>query len=215
MARHPLLRLVALAAAVGSVLLTLPVAKAGPGGATPIEAIFTAVSAISVTGHVVVDTSSYWTLGGQIVILALIQLGGLGVVLVDEGHGGVGMTRPVGGPRDQQHPEAVARVLEHLVVEGRPVVAYEVQQGLDIGAEVALDRFELLGRPLDARLEGKVQRRPERLGVAELLRHEVHEVVEERLALATQLDMTPRSVQVWFQNRRQRTSTGPAAEGSS
>ena len=70
----------ALAAAVGSVLLTLPVAKAGPGGATPIEAIFTAVSAISVTGHVVVDTSSYWTLGGQIVILALIQLGGLGVM---------------------------------------------------------------------------------------------------------------------------------------
>ncbi len=70
----------ALAAAVGSVLLTLPVAKAGPGGATPIEAIFTAVSAISVTGHVVVDTSRYWTLGGQIVILALIQLGGLGVM---------------------------------------------------------------------------------------------------------------------------------------
>ena len=70
----------ALAAAVGSALLTLPVAKAGPGGATPIEAIFTAVSAISVTGHVVVDTSSYWTLGGQIVILALIQLGGLGVM---------------------------------------------------------------------------------------------------------------------------------------
>lgn len=70
----------AIAAAVGTALLTLPVAKAGPGGASPIEALFTAISAISVTGHIVVDTASYWTLGGQIVILALIQLGGLGVM---------------------------------------------------------------------------------------------------------------------------------------
>jgi trk system potassium uptake protein TrkH len=67
-------------ALVGTGLLTLPIAKAGPGGASWVEALFTAVSALAVTGHVVVDTPTYWTPFGQVVILALIQLGGLGVM---------------------------------------------------------------------------------------------------------------------------------------
>ncbi len=70
----------AVAALVGTGLLLLPIAKAGPGGATGVEALFTAVSALAVTGHVVVDTPTYWTPFGQVVILALIQLGGLGVM---------------------------------------------------------------------------------------------------------------------------------------
>jgi trk system potassium uptake protein TrkH len=67
-------------ALVGAGLLALPIAKAGPGGASWVEALFTAVSALAVTGHVVVDTPTYWTPFGQVVILALIQLGGLGVM---------------------------------------------------------------------------------------------------------------------------------------
>lgn len=46
------------------------------------EALFTATSAVCVTGLVVKDTGSYWSLAGQTIILALIQIGGLGVVTV-------------------------------------------------------------------------------------------------------------------------------------
>ncbi len=64
----------------GTGLLLLPIAKTGAGGATWVESLFTAVSALAVTGHIVVDTPTYWTPFGQVVILALIQLGGLGVM---------------------------------------------------------------------------------------------------------------------------------------
>lgn len=67
-------------ALLGTGLLALPIAKAGPGGATFTEALFTAVSALCVTGHVVVDTPTYWTVFGQVVILVLIQVGGFGVM---------------------------------------------------------------------------------------------------------------------------------------
>ncbi len=46
------------------------------------EALFTATSAVCVTGLVVKDTGSYWSLAGQTIILVLIQIGGLGVVTV-------------------------------------------------------------------------------------------------------------------------------------
>lgn len=71
----------AIAIAAGTVLLMLPFAKAGPGGASFIEALFTATSAVCVTGLVVVDTPVYWTGFGQVVILLLIQLGGLGIMI--------------------------------------------------------------------------------------------------------------------------------------
>ena len=64
----------------GTGLLMLPIAKTGPGGASFIEAFFTAVSAICVTGHIIVDTPTFWTPFGQVVILVLIQVGGLGVM---------------------------------------------------------------------------------------------------------------------------------------
>lgn len=70
----------ALAIAVGTALLLLPISKTGPGGATPIEAFFTAVSAVCVTGHIIVDTATHWTGFGQLVILLLIQIGGFGVM---------------------------------------------------------------------------------------------------------------------------------------
>ncbi|QYF75612.1 TrkH family potassium uptake protein [Cryobacterium sp. PAMC25264] len=70
----------ALTVLIGSGLLSLPVAKAGPGGASFAEAIFTATSAVCVTGLTVVDTATYWTPFGQVVILLLIQVGGFGVM---------------------------------------------------------------------------------------------------------------------------------------
>ncbi|WP_220093982.1 potassium transporter TrkG [Arthrobacter sp. AQ5-05] len=68
------------AVAVGTAILMLPMAKTGPGGAGFLEALFTATSAVCVTGLAVVDTATYWTRFGQVVILVLIQLGGFGIM---------------------------------------------------------------------------------------------------------------------------------------
>jgi potassium uptake TrkH family protein len=65
---------------MGTVLLALPVARAGPGGASFLEALFTSTSAVCVTGLAIVDTPSYWSGFGEAVILALIQVGGFGIM---------------------------------------------------------------------------------------------------------------------------------------
>ena len=67
---------------LGALLLMLPISTQ-EGCITPFnEALFTATSAVCVTGLVIHDTGSYWSAFGQTVILALIQIGGLGVVTV-------------------------------------------------------------------------------------------------------------------------------------
>ncbi len=85
--RHPIqhpARLVPLAfliaIVVGTLLLLLPIARAGPGGASLLIALFTATSAICVTGLAVVDVPTYWSGFGQAVILALFQVGGFGIM---------------------------------------------------------------------------------------------------------------------------------------
>jgi trk system potassium uptake protein len=72
----------ATAIAVGTALLSTPLAAAGPERASLEDALFTATSAVCVTGLVTVDTGSYWSGFGQGVILLLIQLGGLGIMTV-------------------------------------------------------------------------------------------------------------------------------------
>lgn len=65
---------------IGSFLLALPISSAS-GQAIPfIDALFTATTATCVTGLVVVPTVSTWSVFGQIVILLLIQIGGLGII---------------------------------------------------------------------------------------------------------------------------------------
>ena len=67
---------------LGTILLAIPPASAD-GTATPIsDAMFTATSCVCVTGLVTVTTASHWSLFGHIVILILIQIGGLGVVAI-------------------------------------------------------------------------------------------------------------------------------------
>lgn len=81
--RHPAQVIVlgfAAAVAVGTGLLLLPMAKAGDGGANLLEALFTATSAVCVTGLITVDTPVFWSGFGQVVILVLIQVGGFGVM---------------------------------------------------------------------------------------------------------------------------------------
>ena len=67
---------------LGGFLLSLPVATAGPGACPVIDALFTSGSAVCVTGLVVRNTGTYWSVFGKTVILVLIQIGGLGVITV-------------------------------------------------------------------------------------------------------------------------------------
>lgn len=65
---------------VGTLLLMLPIAREGAGAAPILTALFTATSAVCVTGLTVVDTSSYWSGFGEAVILLLFQVGGFGIM---------------------------------------------------------------------------------------------------------------------------------------
>jgi trk system potassium uptake protein TrkH len=66
----------------GSLLLSLPMASQNGFSVGFLNALFTATSAVCVTGLVVVDTADHWTLFGQLTILTLIQIGGLGFMTV-------------------------------------------------------------------------------------------------------------------------------------
>ena len=66
----------------GALLLTLPFASRDGQSIGFLNALFTATSATCVTGLVVADTWSQWTLFGQIVIICLIQIGGLGFITI-------------------------------------------------------------------------------------------------------------------------------------
>lgn len=69
-----------LAIIAGTLALQLPIASVQDGAAPTLTCLFTATSAITVTGLITVDTATYWTPFGQAVILVLIQLGGLGIM---------------------------------------------------------------------------------------------------------------------------------------
>jgi trk system potassium uptake protein TrkH len=68
------------AIALGTMLLVLPFASVDGRWTDPLTALFTATSAVCVTGLVVVDTASHWSTAGQLVILVLIQAGGFGIM---------------------------------------------------------------------------------------------------------------------------------------
>lgn len=63
---------------IGAILLSLPVSSVSGQGTNFIDALFTATSAVCVTGLVVLDTGTHFSLFGQLVIIGLIQAGGLG-----------------------------------------------------------------------------------------------------------------------------------------
>ena len=67
---------------LGSILLMLPIATRDGKGAVFSDALITATSTVCVTGLVIHDTATYWSIFGQCVILILIQIGGMGIVTV-------------------------------------------------------------------------------------------------------------------------------------
>lgn len=70
---------------LGSILLALPISTQGGEAIPYIDALFTATTATCVTGLVVLPTATTWSLFGQVVILILIQVGGLGIITVMAG----------------------------------------------------------------------------------------------------------------------------------
>lgn len=68
------------AVVLGTLLLLLPVSRADRDGAPVVDALFTATSAVTVTGLNTVDTPTYWSGFGHVVILLLIQIGGFGIM---------------------------------------------------------------------------------------------------------------------------------------
>ena len=68
--------------ALGALLLMLPVSSRQDGAMPFLDALFTSTSAVCVTGLVLHDTATTWSRFGQIVILLLIQIGGMGVITV-------------------------------------------------------------------------------------------------------------------------------------
>ncbi len=67
---------------IGALLLSLPFASQSGTSIAFVDALFTAASAVAVTGLVVVDTATHWTTFGHVVILVLIQIGGLGIIIM-------------------------------------------------------------------------------------------------------------------------------------
>ncbi|MGL5716667.1 MAG: TrkH family potassium uptake protein [Paraclostridium sp.] len=67
---------------IGGMLLNLPIATQSGESIGFLDALFTSTSAVCVTGLVVVDTATYWSFFGQLVIIILIQIGGLGFMTV-------------------------------------------------------------------------------------------------------------------------------------
>lgn len=68
--------------AVGTALLSLPISSNSPEGTNLVDAFFTSTSAVCVTGLVVLNTATHWTAFGKMVIIMLIQVGGLGFMTV-------------------------------------------------------------------------------------------------------------------------------------
>ncbi|MGX8797516.1 TrkH family potassium uptake protein [Fusibacter sp. JL298sf-3] len=64
--------------AIGTLLLMLPISSASGEATGFLNALFTSTSAVCVTGLVVVDTGTYWSMFGKTIIMLLIQIGGLG-----------------------------------------------------------------------------------------------------------------------------------------
>ncbi|WP_422486987.1 TrkH family potassium uptake protein [Gudongella sp. DL1XJH-153] len=65
---------------IGTLLLNLPIASADGESIGMLDALFTSASAVCVTGLIVVNTAEYWSMFGKVVILLLIQMGGLGIM---------------------------------------------------------------------------------------------------------------------------------------
>ena len=102
----------------GALLLCLPVSHSGRVPVSPLDALFSAVSAVCVTGLVTVDTGAAYSYFGQAVIAVLIQIGGLGITTL-----GAGLVTLLGGRLNQRENNLVKEALNYPTWEGiKPLV---------------------------------------------------------------------------------------------
>lgn len=133
----------------GTAVLMLPISTADGRPAAVLDALFTATSAVCVTGLVVVDTGTHWSAFGQVVIMGLFQLGGLGfmtlaslIVLAVSRRLGIRATLAAQTERRSLSLGDVRSVLKGvavvtlsieatvwLILTGRLVVAYDYSPG--------------------------------------------------------------------------------------
>ncbi len=109
--------------ATGTVLLRLPFSQADGREIGLLESLFTATSAVCVTGLTVVDTATAWSGFGQSVILALVQLGGLGIVtlvsvaiLLVSDRIGVAHTRALAAEVGTDTYSSISRLVRAIVI---------------------------------------------------------------------------------------------------
>lgn len=97
----------------GAILLTLPISHSGSVDVSPLDALFTAASAVCVTGLITVDTGAAYSLFGQIVIAILLQIGGLGITSL-----GAGLIALMGGRLNQRENNLVREALNYPTLKG-------------------------------------------------------------------------------------------------
>lgn len=120
--------------AVGAVLLCLPFSHSGRVEVTPLDALFSAVSAVCVTGLVTVDTGAAYSLFGQVVIALMIQIGGLGITTL-----GAGLVALLGGRLNQRENNLVKEALNVPTWDGiKPLIRAVVLMDFSIEAVGAL-----------------------------------------------------------------------------
>lgn len=107
---------------VGTLLLMLPGSTQDGQGLVFIDALFTSTSAVCVTGLIVVDTATHFTLFGELVILTLIQLGGIGIItfatflfLFISGGLGVGQMNTIKNVVGESNTSLVTATLKRVV----------------------------------------------------------------------------------------------------
>ncbi|MBV6623169.1 MAG: TrkH family potassium uptake protein [Rivularia sp. (in: Bacteria)] len=99
--------------AVGTILLIMPFSTASGTWNNPIVALFTSASAVCVVGLTVVDTGSYYSFWGQLIILLLIQIGGLGYMTFT-----TFLIMLTGRRFDLRHKMAIQQALDRREIEG-------------------------------------------------------------------------------------------------
>lgn len=123
----------------GAVLLMLPVSHSGSVEVTPLDALFSAVSAVCVTGLITVDTGAAYSLFGQIVIAVLLQIGGLGITTL-----GAGLIALLGGRLNQRENNLVKEALNYPTWAGvKPLIRAVVLLDFTIEAVGAVLSFFL------------------------------------------------------------------------
>ncbi|UCF35436.1 MAG: potassium transporter TrkH [Acidobacteriota bacterium] len=132
---------------IGGILLALPFAAAPGVGVSLVDAAFTAVSAVCVTGLVVLDTAKDFSTGGQVVIIILIQLGGLGIMTFS-----TIALQLFGGRISLRHEGAVARLVSpgdrrRIFSSARTLLLFTLVVE-SVGALLLLARFVMHGDSL-------------------------------------------------------------------